>query len=66
MHLLEQTIVKGVEVGENDRIGLELRAVLGQRCGEVIKRAFLVSSSHSTHSFDIRPGKLDATLACDL
>ena len=62
--LLEQAVVQRIEVGVDNGVGLQLCTVLGQRCGEIIERAFLVGSSDSAHGLDVRPGKLDAAPAC--
>ena len=58
--LLEQSVVQGVEVREDDGISLELCTVLGQSGGEVIEGPFFVGSGNCTHGLYIRSGKLYA------
>ena len=58
--LLEQSVVKGVEVREDDGISLELCTVLGQSGGEVIEGPFFVGSGNCAHGLYIRSGKLYA------
>ena len=62
--LLQQAVVKRVEVGEYNRIGFELCTVLGKRGGEIVKRALLVGGGHGTHGLNVWPRKLNATPAC--
>lgn len=62
--LLQQAVVKRVEVGEYNRIGFELCTVLGERGGEVVKRALLVGGGDGAHGLNVRPRKPNATPAC--
>lgn len=64
LDLLEQAVVEGVEVREDDGISLELRTVLGQSGSEVIEGPFFVGGSNCTHGLYVRSGKLYAAPSC--